>query len=104
MTAREALLRIAANGIAQGHAHSVSPADISHFLDQLQKDSPEILVAAGLQQSAAVITGRNPAQSTASFSAGTTASFCRRSSIDLSNSETPRVCKAKQSIQLGLQL
>ena len=50
MSARQALLRIVANGIAKGHAHGIDPAHVSNFLNQLQEDSPEIIVAAGLQK------------------------------------------------------
>ena len=49
MTAREALLRGIVRAIAQGHTHSVDPAHVTDFINQLQKDSPELLVAEGLQ-------------------------------------------------------
>ena len=43
MTAREALLRIALNGIRAGHCNDVPKEDVETFLQQLEADSPHLL-------------------------------------------------------------
>ena len=43
MTAREALLRIALNGIRAGHCKDVDPKHVERFLQQLEADSPHLL-------------------------------------------------------------
>ena len=43
MTAREALLRIALNGIREGRCKDVDPKHVERFLQQLEADSPHLL-------------------------------------------------------------
>ena len=43
MTAREALLRIALDGIRAGHCKDVDPKHVERFLQQLEADSPHLL-------------------------------------------------------------
>lgn len=50
MTAREALLRIALNGIRAGHCKDVPKEDIETFLRQLEADSPHLLTSAQADQ------------------------------------------------------
>ena len=60
MTSREALIRGIIRAIAKGHTHNIDPAYITDFINQVQKDSPELLVAEGLQHADLLNNRQNP--------------------------------------------